>query len=145
MKIDAMLDQTSITTMSDCEITNVSDYEMVNDDNIIDQVQTVRIGRRRHNSDPLHKNELRAQHMEKDDLTMMSILLDIRARIHNLEMKGDDMITNASLPHAMTRVQKPMIEEINNLKSTVKRHEERDTSQMPNVSIPPDHTLYKLK
>ena len=53
---------------------------------------------------------------------MMSVLLDIRERIHTMEVKGEDMITKASMKEMIVDMQKPICNDIHHLKDTLNVH-----------------------
>ena len=59
----------------------------------------------------------------QDSSEIMDILLDIRTRMRNLEIKNTESVTNASLKRVITELHRPMQEAINTLQITAKKHE----------------------
>ena len=64
------------------------------------------------------------QESTKDDKSeMMNVLLEINTRIQNLELKGQETVTNESLNKALIEIHRPMQKAINTLQTAVQQHE----------------------
>ena len=76
-------------------------------------------------SDPgLPSVENKVEDKVNHEFAMMGILLDIRSRIQNLEIKGKEMVTNTSLPKILCDMQKPIQAEIKQMKLKIDKHEQ---------------------
>ena len=113
------------TSQSQLLFTDDSQQSALNHTDLLQPTALMRLHSRRH-SDPAMGREggtLSQIEVKGDNSEMMNVLLDIRSRIHNLEIKGSDMVTNESLKQAITEIQTPMQETINALETSVQKHE----------------------
>ena len=59
---------------------------------------------------------------DESEIDMMTVLLDIRKRIHKMELKGEDMLTKSTMKELVAEMQKPRQKEIKEIKDALSVH-----------------------